>query len=294
MITIDNLIQGEKFIQIADFAFCYSNDDFNIFENTFTAENVNKCDKDIIIVYSHIHWTNQLFQYIRENKIAKKIILITHNSDHEVNEELWQKKSECVIKWFSQNINYVHEDLISIPIGLENSRWFIENLNKREKLIDVSEGHKRMWNWLYINHSIKTYPKERKECYEIFKDKDWCTLVEGYNGYNYDQYINNIFNHPFVVCSRGNGFDTHRFVETLLLGSYPVVIRNINNSQYSDLPIVYVNSWKEVTKSFLEVKYLEFNKNKSNNIYNFEKLKFDYWRDLIYKAVNRIFYDQHR
>ena len=91
-----------------------------------------------------------------------------------------------------------------------------------------------------------------------------------------------------MVCSRGNGFDTHRFVETLLLGSYPVVIRNINNSQYSDLPIVYVDSWKEVTKSFLEIKYLEFNKNKSNNIYNFEKLKFDYWKNLIYKAANRI------
>lgn len=288
MIDINDLIQGEKFIQIADFAFCYSNDDFNIFENTFTAENINKFEKDIAIVYSHTHWINQLFQYIKENDITKKIILITHNSDHEVNEELFNKRPDCVVKWFSQNINYVHEDLISIPIGLENNRWFFEE-KKKEKLINkIYYGNKKIDNILYINHSIKTYPNERSEPYEIFKDKDWCTLVHGYNGYNYDQYINDIFNHPYTLSPRGNGIDSHRIFETLLLGNYPVVISNINNSQYSDLPIIYVDSWKEITKGFLEIKYLEFHRNKLNNIYNFDKLKFSYWKDLIYKTANRI------
>jgi len=288
MITINDFIQGEKFIQIADFAFCHNNNDFNVFENTFTAENVNKCEKNILIVYSHIHWAESLFKYINDNKISKRIILVTHNSDHEVNEELFNKKPENIVKWYSQNVNYIHKDLISIPIGLENNRWFFDE-KKKEKLIDlIYYGHKKIINLLYINHSIKTFPNERSEPYEIFKDNDWCTLVHGYNGYDYNQYINNVFNHPYTLCARGNGFHTHREFECLYAGNQPIVIKNINNSQYSDLPIVYVDSWKEITKGFLEVKYLEFHRNKLNNIYNFEKLKFSYWRDLIFKTANRI------
>lgn len=285
MIDINDLIQGEKFIQIADFAFCYSNDDFNVFENTFTVDNVNKCEKDIILVYTHTHWVENLFKFINENNITKKIILITHNSDHEVNEELFRKKPKNVIKWYSQNINFNQNDLISIPIGLENNRWYPEKI---PIMINKSNEKKNIKNLLYINHSVRTYPLEREKPYRIFKDKSWCTLVEGKNGQNFDNYIDNIYNHKYVLAPRGNGIDSHRLFESLHAKSIPIVIKNINNSQYSDLPIIYVDDWEEVTEDFLNKKYIEINENIQNNIYNFEKLKFSYWKDLIYKAANRI------
>jgi len=46
---------------------------------------------------------------------------------------------------------------------------------------------------------------------------------------------------------------------------------------YQDLPVVFINSYEELTKDFLHKKQLEF-KNKN---FNYEKLKFKYWKNLI-------------
>jgi len=285
MINMNDYISGEKFIQIADLAFCYNNDDFNLFKNTFTIENVNNYKKDIIFVYTHTHWLEYLFLQIDYFYPNKNFIIISHNSDHEFNENLFNKKPKNVVKCYSQNVNYKNENLISTPIGLENNRWFSE-INKKQKMINKLNEEKKYKNLLYINHSIRTYPREREKPYQIFKNKSWCTLEYGSNGQNFDQYLNNIYNHKFTLSPRGNGIDTHRCWESLYMRSIPVVIRNINNFQYSDLPIVYVDDWEEITEDFLNKKYIEINLNIQNNLYNFEKLKFEYWKILILNSIN--------
>jgi hypothetical protein len=80
-----------------------------------------------------------------------------------------------------------------------------------------------------------------------------------------------------VLSPRGNGLDTHRFWETLHLKSIPVVIKNPNNSYYTDLPVVFVDSWGEVTEEFLNSEYERI----SNTEYDLEKLYFKYWKNKI-------------
>ena len=36
------------------------------------------------------------------------------------------------------------------------------------------------------------------------------------------------------------------------MGSIPIELRNLNNRFYIDLPICFVDDWKEVTESFLK------------------------------------------
>jgi hypothetical protein len=273
----DNIIVGEKFIDLADYKFYPGGDDYNIFKNTFIKDDLKKGK---ITVYTHIHFIDRLFQYIENEKVENLINLITHNSDYAITEQIFNKKPENIIKWFSQNVDYKNSILKSIPIGLENSRWFI-NLDKKNKILNKILEPKIFKNNLYINHNINTFPQDRLEPYQIFNGKQWVTIVNGFNGQNFESYLDDVYNHKFVLAPRGNGIDTHRLWECLYLGSIPIVKRSVNNFFYEDLPICFVDEWSEINKDFLNKKYEEIINKKINGEYNFNMLSMSYWESLI-------------
>lgn len=273
-------IEGSKFIGIADLTYCLDPTYYShaVFQNTFNEDNINATNKDTIVVYTNTHWVENFFNELKTFKTDKKFILITHNSDHDLNEYVYGLKPDNIIKWYSQNVNHINDknDFESIPIGLENPNWF-PNVNKISNLLGILEKEKSIKNLLYVNHTIRSYPKERTEPYELFVNKNWCTIEFHENGQNYNNYIDNLYNHKFILSPRGNGLDTHRFWETLHLKSIPVVIKNPNNSYYFDLPVVFVDKWTDVTEEFLNSEYNRI----SNTEYNLEKLYFKYWKNKI-------------
>ena len=271
-----DFIVGEKFYDIADFIFSTNitenvNEDYNKLENTFDISKL----QEINIVYLHTMYKNQFFDVIRP--LDNKFIVVTHNSDINIDSVLNVPKN--VIKWYSQNINIYDPILESIPIGLENSRWF-PHFRKKEKIIDILNTKKVHRNLVYMNHNINTNPM-RKIPYDILKDKSFVTTKMRMNGQYYDEYINQIYNHKFVVCPEGNGIDTHRTWETLYLKSIPIEISNFNNSYYRDLPICFVNSWEEITEDFLNKEYERI----INTKWNLDKLKMSYWKNKILENV---------
>jgi hypothetical protein len=169
--------------------------------------------------------------------------------------------------WYSTNVDIVSERVKSIPIGLENDRWLGEKLNKMQRKRQKPPTFRNM---LYMNHNIKTNPAKRQPPYDILKGQSWVTTGNGANGEGFDNYLDNIYNHPFVVCPEGNGIDTHRVWECLYMGTIPVVIRNINNSFYADLPILFIDDWGELNEKFLHDNYIEKRDTK--------KLDFDWWK----------------
>jgi hypothetical protein len=121
-------VEGSKFIGISDLGYCCDLGYYfyAVFPNTFTEERINAINKEIIVVYTNTHWVENLFQQLKTFKTDKKFILITHNSDHDLNERVYQLKPDNIIRWFAQNVNYTNDkdDFESIPIGLENPSWF--------------------------------------------------------------------------------------------------------------------------------------------------------------------------
>ena len=70
-----------------------------------------------------------------------------------------------------------------------------------------------------------------------------------------------ISQHKFVICRRGNGVDTHRICETLLMGSVPVIEHSGLDDMYSQWPCLLVNSLDYVDTSEFEwdeAKYQSF------------------------------------
>ena len=104
-------IQGEKFIKLADFTYSPKYklpDDYDRLRNTFNLFNL----KDINIIYTHIFYAKQLFQIIAE--LDKKFIIITHNSDMNIDKSFIIPKN--VIKWYSTNVNVNNSKIESIPL----------------------------------------------------------------------------------------------------------------------------------------------------------------------------------
>jgi hypothetical protein len=55
----------------------------------------------------------------------------------------------------------------------------------------------------------------------------------------YQEYMNEITKYKFVTCKFGNGLDTHRFSEILLMGSVPVINHSGLDDLYSQFPCIY-------------------------------------------------------
>lgn len=280
-------ITGEKFRSIADFTYFPNKelpDNYYNLVNTLDLSNL----KDVNIVYTNTNAASYFLNVIRHFK--QKFILITHSCDCriEVGEIIRPDGSgkeqgsenytlpDNLIKWYSKNVNVINHRIESIPIGLENDRWF-PGLRKKEKMLAKLSETRKYRNLAYLNVNPSTNPDERAPVISLLKNQSYVTHQQGSNGSNFDSYLDNIYNHKFVVCPEGNGIDTHRTWEALYMGTIPIEKRNLNNRFYKDLPICFVDNWNEITKDFLNI---EFERIKSKQ-WNFKMLTFEYWEQKI-------------
>jgi len=263
---MNDFLSGYNFARKSNVVFAEvlpKNDSYEI----YFAENFELDDYNI--VFCKIDYILQLFDLLKDECEIKNVKLITHESDYEVNDYLFSLKPKCFSKWYAVNVNYDHKDLIPIPLGLAN-----DYANTALKYKDLKkEGIPK--KLLYINHRSSTFPQSRSWIYEYFKTNEWCTVDDP--NLSLEEYKNQLDNHKFILCPRGNGIDTHRLWESLYHGIIPIVENEIHYKCLKDLPAIIVNSFTEITEDFLLNKLNEF----SEKQFNIEKLKVSWWINLI-------------
>jgi hypothetical protein len=209
--------------------------------------------------------------------IKNKYILVTHNSVANITERFKKYlNNEKLFLWFAKNVAFQHPKLIPIPLGLENELWgknYVKILNNIKNL----SPHVEKEYLLYMNFNIETNLKERKPAYDYFKNKEFCHST---NRMNTEQYLWDVRKAKFVVSPLGRGLDCHRTWEALYLGVIPIVKKSSLDPLYEGLPVLIVNDWSEVTREFLEEKYLEI----TNTTYCAERLYINYWIDFFNKS----------
>lgn len=208
-------------------------------------------------------------------------IIISGHSDFPITEQLAHKYPFAV--WFGVNKQTSH--VRGLPLGITN------NTNESEyhpiygnvdMMVDVVSKPRDIKNLVYMNFSIETYPTERGKVWNMFSNKDWVTVGNPENSMEGRRtFLENARNHDFVLCPRGNGVDTHRLWETLYMGSIPIVISDIAHTDWNDLPILFVNSWEDVTEEFLQKQLYRI----QNTSWNLKKLHVGYWIKHIQETV---------
>ena len=198
-------------------------------------------------------------------KIRHKFILLTHNSDHPAN-VIHSKylNDNKLIAWFAQNPGFEHNKLIPIPIGFENPIWFPIKL---KYIRNVKESNLIPWNkrkyLLYINFNSNTNPKAREYLLSLYSNIP--NVFINKQRVDYSTYMSHIENSKYVLCPRGNGLDTHRYYETILMGSIPVVENSTLYPIFIQSTTLILSSFKDLTVDILSnpksfIKNMEFSK----------------------------------
>jgi hypothetical protein len=162
----------------------------------------------------------------------------------------------------------------SLPIGV-TSTSHCDIIGNIDIIIKQFKKIKRIKNLVYMNFNPNTFPDERNLVLNKFKNKDWVTngtFKRTHKGH--EKFIEEIYNHKFTLCPRGNGVDTHRLWTSLYLGSIPIVIYHKIFKPFEHLPILFINNWDEITNDFLKKKYTEI----SSKTYDFTILTMSYWK----------------
>lgn len=221
------------------------------------------------------------FNYISKN--FSQLPIISHNGDYPVDER-YEKYIDNFPVWYGQNVTAKHIKFIPIPIGLEND-YVTNSVEKKHMLVRTSNHHicTKSSKLMYVNHNIGTNQSQRQEPYIIFFTNDWATVEHG-GGFTYQQsYYSKILQHDFTLSPPGNGVDCHRTWEILYLRRIPILKRIGKMEElYADLPVLFIDQYEEICRDFLQEKLEEIKSRK----FNFEKLKFNYWKSLVLSNDN--------
>jgi hypothetical protein len=142
-------------------------------------------------------------------------------------------------------------------------------------------------NLVYMNFNTSNNYAKRQPAYDALKDKPWVTVDMHPNGFKFDNYLDNIYNHKFVVCPEGNGIDTHRIWECLYMGTIPIVENNVTAELlYSYFPCeLTYQGWDGLTEALLNNEFKSIGDIKSYFDGDKEMLTFDYWKNKILSSI---------
>jgi hypothetical protein len=248
-------VHGDRFAEAADLIFFTRNREPWTQKELF--QKIEAINDKAVVIYAATHDVNPLFKLL-QGFSGPRIILISHNSDGRVREDGFREGDadlglmpSSVVRWFAQNVEVKHPLIECLPIGLERP-CVDPNAKKFKKLKSVmSQTALPRSVKVYVNHVIGTNPGERKAAYEAFSDRDFALKHHG--GLTFVQYLEQMRSSEFCVSPPGNGPDCHRTWECLYLGTVPIVKRSLlTESLYSDLPVLQVNDYREVTESVLD------------------------------------------
>lgn len=228
----------------------------------------HKINKEIFNYKNIIFFTKiECLQFFTKNilpNIKENFILITHNSDKNSGYNNLILNNPYLIKWYGQNMDVNDIKTQGIPIGLENKCW-----NNTNFLTIQNNINKVKNKLLYINFSTKSNKKRSI----LLKN----LLNKGFKKNNklpWELYISDLSNYKFAISPAGNGVDCHRTWECLYLNVIPIILKSNQMNYFNNLPILFVNTFDDITPEYLEKAYYSFFKNK---IFNTNMLHIDFW-----------------
>lgn len=205
--------------------------------------------------------------------LATNTTIISHNSDLAVEEKhLKYLNGDTIKAWYCQNRIVYHNKLFSLPIGLANSQWPHGN---QHLINNIRERNNAKEYLVYKNFDINTNTYERNTCHYITQQNN----IPLSTPTTIENYWTILSKSVFVISPPGNGIDCHRIWEALFLRTVPIVKYHEAFSQFKHLPILFVNSWDEVTIPFLKEKSKDYMD--KPEIFNIPLLDIDYWKQLI-------------
>lgn len=265
-------ITGDSFRALAD----------HLFDETQKLDPKKVRSGQIIFVKSDML---QIFFETTHKEIDFKYILISHNSDENIDERYLKYIDNKIIHWFAQNCLINHPKISSIPIGLDNLYFsYFGDTSFYKKIMKKNENIFKK-NKILFGFSVHTNKKERGVAIESLRKTSVAKETKGFIPFH--KYISReLIKYKFVASPPGNGIDSPRQWQAMYLKTIPILKENENTDHFikSNLPILKVQNWNELTEyteEDLEKKYASITRSSKTNA-----LWMDYWINKINKYKN--------
>lgn len=131
-----------------------------------------------------------------------------------------------VASWFCVNANVVDDRIIPIPFGIPD--WTASLIDTMRLPVD-----KKPEDRIYVNFSLNTL--ERADIKRMARAVDWC---HDSDEVSHEEYVRQVANHKVIMSPNGNGFDCYRNLESIYLGSVPLIVDGLWTRAYDGLPIL--------------------------------------------------------
>jgi len=205
------------------------------------------------VVFCKIDEVLGFFERLRLTR--KRIILVTGEGDLPSDAFRQEFLPANVVRWFATNVTAAHPRATAIPLGLGSPRSAVTL--RASDILELRASEIVRDRWLYVNFRPDTNPVVRQPVFEDFQNRsesgEWITFQPpGERGGANTEFLGELLRHRFVLCPPGNGVDTHRMWEALLAGAVPVVLRSQAMEPFSELPLLFVEDFRQTTKDFLE------------------------------------------
>lgn len=248
----------------------------HIFDEISEIDSALVMDNDIVFVRADL--LNTYFKKIHP-KIKNSYILISHNSDQNINIDYEKYLDDKIIHWFAQNLLIQNNKVSPIPIGLQ-----LRFYDKKNIVIDLLNKHRKNAQEkifkIFYGFSKETNLK-RLEILKILKSNRLCEGSDDMK--TRGKYYEDLSKYSFVASPEGNGIDCHRTWEAFYLKTVPILEKNITTKFWYEigLPVFLIDSWKELenmNEDFLKEKY-----NELRDRFNSPAINMDYWMKEIIK-----------
>jgi hypothetical protein len=232
-------------------------------------------------VYCKVDHLIGLFDQIRQAR--NRVVLVSSESDRPITKEFLERCLPQIAHWFSTNIQTKDERLSALPLGLANS--YCDITLKAPLIAAHSRPFAERSRWLYVNFRTTSNPAVREPVMHHFRrlrNADWVTVQEG--GLSFETFLEEMTSHRFVLCPPGNGIDTHRLWEALYGRTIPVALDHPAMDAFRDLPILFVEDFRQLTPDFLAREYERITSSK----WTWQKLFLPWWRDRIHEQRKKL------
>lgn len=173
-----------------------------------------------------------------------KFVIFTAFEDTPLDDYIWDKIPPNVISINCANGVIFGGKIHPFPHGLE--RCMYGGYNHQELLLEAMEVKKEPSKLLFVAHREDT--GDRKSIGSLFRDKNWATVTH----LPYEEYLEGIQNHKFVLCPSGNGIESARNWETLYLRRVPIFKNHLYlREMFKEFPALFVNDFSEITEKLL-------------------------------------------
>ena len=168
--------------------------------------------------------------------------------------------NQNIWSWIGNNLPVVNGKMMTLPIGFrEDSRGLIQ----LPKMPNVKK-----------NAVIMTHHGPTVSSREGIETNSGGPLIKQEKKLPPNEYLSLLGDYRYSLCLQGNGMDTHRVYESLVMSSIPVVLRSPLDFLYRSLGAIIIETLDEIDNHFLE-KYC------NHRLPDLNRLRLGYWRDIV-------------